>query len=565
MTISELIKELKENGQDFELYPTTKEMIETIYRVANNGNWLDVGAGTCNFKKYFDEISNEYAERYEAKKTAFKNSYKNDKGFDYNLEPKESEKPKKIYNYYVIEKSKILLEKMDRETICIGTDFNATMLIDKPVDNIFCNPPYSEYEKWVERLILEANAKCLFLIIPQRWKDSEIIKTALNKVSSFPTILGSFDFLNAERNARAKVDVLKIVLNTNYALDDYNEKAFGRWFDDTFKMRDKKKLKWEQEREQKKEIKNKLVNAEQSKAKILVDLYDNEVKTLYEHFKAIGGLDADILETIGISKKAVKEALKMKASGTKAKYWQIAFDELDEITNRLTSKTRSKLLERFTKQNKIDFTIENIYPVILWVIKNANEYYNQQLIDFYKELSSPSNVKPYKSNQKVFEKSEYRYNTFKNPEKISHYTLDYRIIMSSPFCINWYSGQLEGNQDGAKKTLQDIFTIARNLGFKIGSFDMSKNFGQKYYAYYENSDKIFMEYKIYKNNNMHDKFDIEFMKALNVEVSRLLGWINKPEDIKKEFTAEMAKGAEKYFKVNKNLLINNNLKLLTCG
>lgn len=61
-----------------------------------------------------------------------------------------------------------------------------------------------------------------------------------------------------------------------------------------------------------------------------------------------------------------------------------------------------------------------------------------------------------------------------------------------------------------------------------------------------------MEYKIYKNGNMHVKFNIEFMKALNVEVARLLGWINKPEDIKKEFVAEMAKGAEKYFKRNFN-------------
>jgi hypothetical protein len=72
-----------------------------------------------------------------------------------------------------------------------------------------------------------------------------------------------------------------------------------------------------------------------------------------------------------------------------------------------------------------------------------------------------------------------------------------------------------------------------------------------------------MEYRVYKNGNMHAKFDIEFMKALNVEVSRLLGWINKPEDIKKEFPDDMAKGAEKYFKKNFTCLNVSSLPLLT--
>ncbi len=329
-------------------------------------------------------------------------------------------------------------------------------------------------------------------------------------------------------------------------------------------MRDKKDLnEWDQEKIKKENIKNKLVNAEQSKAKILVDLYNDEITTLYNHFKAIAGLDVDILETIGISKNAVKEALKKKASGTKTRYWRLALDELAEITDRLTSKTRENLFNNFKSLHTVDFTLENLYPVILWVIKNANEYYNDQIIDFFKELSSPANVKPYKSNQKVFERCKWRHNNFKDPEKISHYTLDYRIIMSSPFRTEWYSGKLDTYQHGAKQTLQDIFTIANNLGFKIGLCDMPKVHGEKCTVLYDKSDKVFMEYRVYKNENMHVKFDIEFMKALNVEVSRLLGWIKKPEDIKKEFPAEMAKGAEKYFKINYTCLNVNSMPLLT--
>ena len=121
------------------------------------------------------------------------------------------------------------------------------------------------------------------------------------------------------------------------------------------------------------------------------------------------------------------------------------------------------------------------------------------------------------------------------------------------------------NEYHSVKVLQDILTIARNLGFKTGMVHLPDDFAEKTYIYFENSDKIFTEYKVYKNGNMHVKFNQEFTKAMNVEVSRLLGWIRTPEDIKNEFPTELAKGAEKYFKVNKNLLVNNNLKLLTCG
>ena len=60
--------------------------------------------------------------------------------------------------------------------------------------------------------------------------------------------------------------------------------------------------------------------------------------------------------------------------------------------------------------------------------------------------------------------------------------------------------------------------------------------------------------------NVHIKMNIEFSKAMNVEVGRLLGWIRCKEDIVKEFNDEM-NGAEIYF--NKNLsLEKSNIKLL---
>ena len=288
-----------------------------------------------------------------------------------------------------------------------------------------------------------------------------------------------------------------------------------------------------------------------------VDLYNNEVETLFNHFKAIASLDVDVLETIGIKKAAVKEALKKKAQGAKIKYWKLAFDELEEITGRLTSKTRQDMFRRFKELQTVDFTLENIYPLILWVFKNASSYYNEQLITFFKELSKEENVKPYKSNQRLFEKDGYYWNS----KEKTHYLLDYRIIMSSPFRVHWYNGTLEN--DNAEITLKDIFVIAKNLGFSVGHYEMPKSFGEECTVLYEKSDKVFMKYRTYKNGNMHVKFDIEFTKAMNVEVSRLLGWIRSKEDIKKEFPENLAAGAEKYFKQNYSCLGNTTKLLLT--
>jgi hypothetical protein len=43
------------------------------------------------------------------------------------------------------------------------------------------------------------------------------------------------------------------------------------------------------------------------------------------------------------------------------------------------------------------------------VIKNANKYYDQQLIDLFYKLTKEENIKNYKSNQKSWKKEELRY------------------------------------------------------------------------------------------------------------------------------------------------------------
>lgn len=531
MSINLLVKELKKNNEDFEFYPTTKEILEVIkkdYYMTEAKSVLDIGCGTCNFKKYI--------------------------------------KPEV---YYVVEKSKTLIDKLDSDTIVLDTDFNSMFLMDKKVDVIFCNPPYSEFENWTKRIIWEGNCDYIYLVIPQRWKENKEIQECINNAKARVTILGNFNFYNAERAARATIDIVKIDKRKHFGYygyknndNDINEDAFEDWFEKTFAQRDSKnanKSEREIEEEKKSNIKTQLVKAE-SKAGMLVQLYQNEVQTLYNHFLAITSLDEDILETIGINKKAVKEALKQKTKSLKVFYWKMVFDEMEEITSRLTFKTRKKMLDKFASLLTVDFTIENMYPLILWVIKNANKYYEEQILDFFQYLTAPDNIQNYKSNQKVFKRHSWYPERFDNDEKVSHYTLAYRVICK----ILRHSDRYSYGNYQYRWGLSDVCTIANNLGFYVDTESIPKNYeyGEKQEVLYK-TGKVFMTYRCYKNENMHIKFDKEFMKAFNVECSRLLGWIQTKEDIKKEFSDEMAKGAEKYFKTNYTCIPSSNLLLLT--
>src|SRR5690349_14326347 len=104
------------------------------------------------------------------------------------------------------------------------------------MDYIFCNPPYSQFNDWVCKIISEGYAKKAFLIIPQRWKDSKEIERAIKLRGAVTRVVQSDDFHDAERQARAVVDIVEIT----YPGDQWGRKPkdpFDIWFDqniDTF-------------------------------------------------------------------------------------------------------------------------------------------------------------------------------------------------------------------------------------------------------------------------------------------------------------------------------------------
>jgi len=69
-----------------------------------------------------------------------------------------------------------------------------------------------------------------------------------------------------------------------------------------------------------------------------------------------------------------------------------------------------------------------------------------------------------------------------------------------------------------------------------------------------------MEVKLFKNGNIHIKFDQEFIKKLNIEVGRIKKWIHTPKEASEEINISEFE-SNKYF--NSSIKIKKNLKLLT--
>lgn len=514
-----LLEEVKANGQDFEWYPTTDEMISVVVKKLktlyfNDGHserfsCLDVGAGDGRVLTQINELLLKDCEE------SWMRSY-------YGISQK-----------LAIEKSPILLHNLPDDVIVLGTEFNNQTLIDKNVDVIFSNPPYSDFETWASRIVVEANCEHIFLIIPQRWKDSEAIKTALNKRNTEAEILFSGDFSNAERQARAKIDILYICLQNKRNKERVD--PFDIWFNETFTFSKKEEVP-----EANRKAKEDELVGGRNQIEVMVELYLNSLSKMIENYQHVSQIDPEVLREIGVNVSSVKSALKEKVSGLKKNYWAELFARLDSVTKKLTSKTRSEMLEKLNRYTGIDFTKENVYAIVMWALKNANKYINSQLLEVYKDMTNEENAQAYKSNIHMT-KDTWRY-CRRGDEGASHYLLDYRIVLHHWQALESYSRQRHLSTRTAGM-INDIFTIANNLGFDVinDSYERDWEYGQleTFYFKTEKKDKdfkteLFCTIRIYKNGNIHLKMNQKFMKTMNVEAGRLLGWIKSSKQASEE-------------------------------
>ncbi len=541
-----IVNECKSQGQDFEFYPTTDEILSCLVDYFNKqeidyqkdgiriDSILDLGAGDGRVLEYLEKHINQV------------NKWHN-----------EILKPRMLY---AMEKSQPLIKVLSspsKNITLLGTDILEATLIDKRADLVFCNPPYSQFELFTKKILQEANAHCIALVIPQRWKENaelqEIIKDRELKLE----ILGSFDFENADREARAKVDLLLFVNNQREDIQ------FSEWLKSHFNLgnvidwyRYEHLEKAKQERDERISqtlTKHDLVTA-------LLNEYNAEMNKLAKSLQALSCVDKELLMDLNIDGDKLMESVKFKLKHIKNIYWAEIFDKLDSIRDRFTTRYKKAICESVVAENHIDFTRGNIYMILIWLIENANGYIKRGMQGLFDSFSERGNAMEYKSNQR-WRKDEWRYTNeqlINEPRK-----LDYRIVLTS---FEW------------KELLNDIRAVALQLGLNVPStflphirkphstyLDDDGFYGNTHTMYYKGDrTEILCEFKPYKNGNIHIKFNKDFFAKFNIAVGKGRGWIKDKSEAKAEFKGVSDELIDEAFLASNGLAIayNNPFALL---
>lgn len=537
-TPNQLVLELKNQHQDHEFYPTTAEIIARLvadiksaehrdYRRFNHlSSVLDIGAGNGKVLRALAE----------------------DAGFS---------------SLYAIEKSHLLCKQLPADVFIVGTDFKEQSLLSKNADVVFCNPPFSEFEEWAVRIVREAPSHLVYLVLPSRWEKSVAIADAIRFRDAKVKSIGEFSFEDAEdRAARAKVHLLRI------EYPEHEADAFSRFFDEQFSSLrakfetdkkhddDEERESWEKKKTARARRFESLVPGEDYPAR-LVQLYNEEMALVQKNYQLVAQLDVDLLKEFEITPPKIMQCLKDRLAGLRNDYWKELFSKMEEVTNRLTSKKRQKLLDKLQAAGHVDFTPSNIFAVILWVLKNANAYLDEQLIDVFEEMARKANVRRYKSNLRPFVEDNWRY----NQERPTHIALEYRIV------LNWHGldcfwGDMRLSESGCE-FIRDLLTVARNLGFACSTQDFRLNHrssgwapGQPatFFGTVKGKSAPLLEVKAFKNRNLHVRMHQQLALALNVEVGRLKGWLKSGQHAAEELDDAQAPA---FFGTNIQLATHN--------
>lgn len=544
-------------GEDFEWYPTTGRMIDVVKRHMGQrfDSVMDIGAGDGRMLVRLADGAECQSQ------DNFRNAQKG--------------KPA----LYSIEKSTVLMQAQPEGITPVGTEFYEQNLACLPVDYIFCNPPYSDFETWAAIIIESGYAQRAFLVIPTRWKDSDKIKHALEKRKARSRVIHTDHFADADRQARAVVDIVEVSFPRNDR--DHNPAdPFDNWFNQNVGTFDEEKQEAEPV-----DVAGELTRKNRlDSIGEMVRAYDEEYGIMEKNYRAIFQLDRAILHELGVSKDAVREGIKKRMAGLKTKYWRLLFERLDAITSRLSTKTKAEFLEKLTARASIAFTGTNAYAVVIWSIKNANKYFDAQLIQLYRDLSTFEGVMNYKSNVKTWGKDSWRYfHPDDAAQSPTHYALDYRIVVSKFNAITGESYRYRdagGLAQTCHEIIDDIIAVLHNLGFCLAPRPEKKAAGESSTPEPRNTipsrerkwtagqreefetagGVVLFEVKGHINGNLHLRFRPQAIKALNVEAGRLMGWIRRREDVVTElgYTAE---DARVYFNSSRQIEMSN-IKLL---
>ena len=280
-------------------------------------------------------------------------------------------------------------------------------------------------------------------------------------------------------------------------------------------------------------------------------------------YPLIGRKSSKLVVRHNINIDSVRESLELKVSGLKNIYWQELFAKLSSVTDRLTVKSRTKMLDILTEHTHVDFTISNAHAILAWVVKNANNYFDEQLVSCVESMTKQANIVTYKSNQRTFRDDEWRYAA--KPKDLDCYSLDYRVVISCGGLSQGYRS-VNGLSQRAAEFINDLCAIASNIAFdtkqtsRACDFDWNKK-GKKVFEYkdiHSGKTHTLFEVRAFLNGNLHFTFNQKFSCRLNVEFGRLKGWLKTPKEASQELAIDIEE-AQASFSSNTKLLSGEGL------
>lgn len=552
MSTLALVSALKDHSEDFEFYPTTDEMLSAVRK--------DIQA----------ILSDPFSDKYPIFSA-----------LDVGAADGRALMRLTDGDRYAIEKSLMLVERQDRSIVTVGTDLFAQVLLDLRCDVIFSNPPYSHFGAWSEKIVREANAKLIYLIIPVRWQNDKSLQSAIESRKAETEVLAqfSFDTPDADRRARTVVDVVRIRLDKHshnrgrsYRSNELRVDPFDLWFEQhfapqstvadcsnldpkaTIEARAKKRISTGRE----------LITS-RGLVQALSDFYQNDLSDLVGDYERICGLDPVLLGELGVSTEALAKGLKLKIEGLKHVYWRELFENFRPVTSRLATKTRQRVMDKLQASMSIDFTPDNVHALCAWLIKNCNQYFDDQLIELVERMTKKANVINYKSNVKTFAEEGWRYG--RTPE-IERYKLDHRIILECWKALDYgYFGDQSPTLDSTvADLLNDLMTVANNLGFETrheapaGRREWEA--GQKVLFHFTDRKTgqraVAFEAKAHKKGTLHLKVNQRLMCRLNVEFGRLKGWVRNAQEAADEMDISVTQAQAAF---HSNLRLGNDALL----
>lgn len=465
-----------------------------------------------------------------------------------------------IAESYGIEKARAQSDDLIRRGVfIIGRDFFQTTLIDKKYSVIFSNPPYSIYEEWTLRLLRESSFGLMYLVLPVRWEGNKEILRELKRFDY--KNIGEYDFIHGDRAARARVNLIrinnKIVKGEGYK--EYIEPdPFTRWIEENIGkfdcMPETEIYKYEEEERFLKVKKDSTIDD-------LVDDYAAEMNSLITGFKSVVHLPENVVKAIGLNKESFLKIIKDNIQTLKTRYWRLAFEKLEAITDRLTYDMRYNLIGKMDKFNTLDFNAGNIRSIVIWIIEHYNKYTKKQTIDLFNKLTEPDYIKAYKSNTH-WDKDTWRYSAKYPDGRPEKYILDYRFVARARHGCYGYNKKLS--------IVNDLIVVLRSLGADIPSgvcVDANENQklqGVIFYDHKKNKHETAFECRFYQNGNVHLKVNKELMTKFNVEVARILGWVRSPKDIQDEFEMSEEEAVNYWQTPALKMIGTGDIKMLEC-